>query len=128
MTFDLLLILVRRFVVRWQNWLVGAVLLLAVVVGVRLWPHQSLQGWKPSSVAVYDDNGKLMRLALASDERYRLWVPLADMSPQLVDAVLLQEDNWYWWHPGFNPYGLLRGAWVTYVRHGNRQGGSTITM
>ena len=50
------------------------------------------------------------------------------MSPQLVDAVLLHEDNWYWWHPGFNPYGLVRGAWVTYVRHGNRQGGSTVTM
>ena len=42
--------------------------------------------------------------------------------------MLLHEDNWYWWHPGFNPYGLLRGAWVTYVRHGSRQGGSTITM
>lgn len=50
------------------------------------------------------------------------------MSPQLIDAVLLHEDRWYRWHPGFNPYGLARGAWVTYVRHGNRQGGSTITM
>ena len=50
------------------------------------------------------------------------------MSPQLVEAVLLHEDRWFWWHPGFNPYGFLRGAWVTYVRHGNRQGGSTITM
>lgn len=118
----------RRFVIRWQNWLVGGGLVLAILVGVRLWPHPSLQGWKPSSVAVYDDRGKLLRLALASDERYRLWVPLADMSPQLVDAVLLQEDNWYWWHPGFNPYGLLRGAWVTYVQQGSRQGGSTITM
>ena len=73
-------------------------------------------------------HGRLLRLVLASDDRYRLWVPLNQMSPQLVDAVLLHEDNWYWWHPGFNPYGLLRGAWVTYVRHGSRQGGSTITM
>ena len=71
---------------------------------------------------------RLLRLVLASDDRYRLWVPLGDMSPQLVDAVLLHEDRWYWWHPGFNPYGLARGALVTYVRHGRRQGGSTITM
>ena len=83
---------------------------------------------KPSSVAVYDDHGRLLRLVLASDDRYRLWVPLRDMSPQLVDAVLLHEDRWYWWHPGFNPYGLARGAFVTYVSHGRRQGGSTITM
>jgi penicillin-binding protein 1C len=118
----------RRFVLRWQNWLVGAGLVLAILIGVRLWPHPALQNWKPSSVAVYDDHGRLLRLVLASDDRYRLWVPLADMSPQMVDAVLLHEDNWYWWHPGFNPYGLLRGGWMTYARHGNRQGGSTITM
>lgn len=117
-----------RLLLRWQNWLVGAGLVLALLVGVRLWPHPPLKGWKPSSVAVYDSHGRLLRLVLASDDRYRLWVPLKDMSPQLVDAVLMHEDNWFWWHPGFNPYGLMRGAWVTYVRHGNRQGGSTITM
>ncbi len=77
---------------------------------------------------MYDDHGRLLRLTLASDERYRLWVPLKDISPQLVEGVLLHEDRWYRWHPGFNPYGLLRGVWVTYARHGNPQGGSTVTM
>jgi penicillin-binding protein 1C len=117
-----------RLVVRWQNWLVGFALLFLLLAGIRLWPHPPLQSWKPSSVAVYDDRGKLLRLTLASDDRYRLWVPLKEISPQLVDAVLLHEDRWFYWHAGFNPYGLLRGAWVTYVRHGARQGGSTITM
>jgi penicillin-binding protein 1C len=117
-----------RLLASWQNWLVGAALVFAVLAGIRLWPHPPLQGWKPSSVAVYDDRGRLLRLTLGSDDRYRLWVPLSDMSPELVDAVLLHEDRWYWWHPGFNPYGLARGAFVTYVSHGRRQGGSTITM
>jgi penicillin-binding protein 1C len=113
---------------RWQNWLVGAALLALLLVGCRLWPHPALRDWQPSSTAVYDDHGRLMRLTLASDDRYRLWVPLKDISPQLVDGVLLHEDRWFRWHPGFNVYGLARGAWVTYVRHGNPQGGSTITM
>ncbi|WP_245964822.1 penicillin-binding protein 1C [Trinickia dinghuensis] len=113
---------------RLQNWLVGALLVVGVLVACRLWPHPPLRDWKPSSTAVYDDRGRLLRLTLASDDRFRLWVPLEDMSPQLVDAVLLHEDRWFRWHPGFNPYGLARGAWVTYVRHGNPQGGSTITM
>lgn len=117
-----------RWTVRWQNWLVGAVLLTALLVGLRLWPHRPLSAWLPSSTAVYDARGRLLRLTLASDQRYRLWVPLKDVSPALVDGVLLHEDRWYRWHPGFNPYGLMRGAWVTYVSHGNRQGGSTITM
>src|SRR5215471_12481344 len=112
-----------RLLVRWQNWLTGFALVFAVLVGIRLWPHPSLQDWKPSSVAVYDDRGRLLRLVLASDDRYRLWVPLKDMSPQLVEAVLLREDRWYWWHPGFNPYGLARGAFITYLSHGRRQGG-----
>ena len=113
---------------RRQNWLAGAALVAGLVLASRLWPHPPLRDWKPSSTAVYDDRGRLLRLTLASDDRFRLWVPLKDMSPQLVDAVLLHEDRWFRWHPGFSPYGLVRGAWVTYVRHGNRQGGSTITM
>ena len=113
---------------RAQNWLVSLLLLLGMLVAIRLSPHPPLQDWKPTSVAVYDDRGHLLRLVLASDDRYRFWVPLDEMSPQLVQAALLHEDRWFWWHPGFSPYALLRGAWATYVRHGNRQGGSTITM
>jgi penicillin-binding protein 1C len=117
-----------RWLQRWQNWLVGLALLTLVLLACRLWPHPPLRDWQPSSTAVYDDHGRLMRLTLASDDRYRLWVSLRDISPQLVDGVLLHEDRWYRWHPGFNVYGLARGAWITYVRHGNPQGGSTITM
>jgi len=117
-----------RFVQRWQNWIAAFVLVLIALVGVRLWPHQPLKDWKPSSSAVYDDHGRLLRLTLASDERYRLWVPLEDMSPELADAVLLREDRWFWWHQGVNPYGLARGAYVSYIRKGARQGGSTIAM
>jgi penicillin-binding protein 1C len=120
--------MIRQFILRWQNWIAGAALILLALVGIRLWPHAPLASWKPSSVAVYDAHGRLLRLALASDERYRLWVPLDRMSPELVEAVQLREDRWFRWHPGFNPYGLARGAYVTYVRHSVRQGGSTITM
>jgi penicillin-binding protein 1C len=118
----------RRWLHRWQNWLVGLTLITAVLIGCRLWPHPPLRGWLPSSTAVYDDHGQLLRLTLASDDRYRLWVPLKDISPQLVEGVLLHEDRWFYSHAGFNPYGLLRGAWVTYARHSHPQGGSTITM
>ncbi len=116
------------WVVRWQNWLVGALLIVVALAACRLWPHPLLRDWKPSSIAVLDEQGRLLRLALAKDDRYRLWVPLDEMSPQLVEAVLLHEDRWFHWHAGFNPYGLARGAWVTYVRGGSPQGGSTITM
>ena len=117
-----------RWLRRRQNWLAGIAVIVAILIGCRLWPHPPLRDRFPQSTAVYDDAGHLLRLTLASDGQYRLWTPYRDISPQLVDAVLLHEDQWYWWHPGFNPWGLLRGAWVTYVRHGRPQGGSTVTM
>ena len=56
-----------------------------------------------------------------------MWVPLAAMSPALVDAFLLKEDRWFYWHPGVNPVALARAAVRTYGGSA-RQGGSTITM
>jgi penicillin-binding protein 1C len=117
-----------KFIRRWQNLLMALLLLALVVVGIRLWPHPPLSQFASSSSAVYDDQGRLLRLTLASDERYRLWVPLSEMPPVLVQGVLLHEDAWFRWHPGFNPLSLMRGAWVTYILGGIRQGGSTITM
>jgi len=113
---------------RCQNFLVVASLIVVALVGIRLWPHQPLSELAPTSTAVYDDHGRLLRLTLASDDRYRLWTPLRELPSALVDAVMLQEDAWFRWHPGFNPVSLVRGAFVTYVRGGNRQGGSTLTM
>lgn len=118
----------RRWLRRWRNWLIGAALVFVALLGCRLWPHPPLQTYQPLSVAVLDDHGRLLRLVLAKDDRYRLWTPLDQMAPQFVAVVLMHEDRWFYWHAGFNPYGLARGAWATYVRGGNPQGGSTITM
>ncbi|MDF3982981.1 penicillin-binding protein 1C [Luteibacter sp. PPL201] len=118
----------RLFRRHWHNLVVALLLVAASLAGMRLWPHDPLRAWFPSSTAVYDADGRLLRLTLASDDRYRLWVPLEAMSPAFVDAVLLHEDRWFRWHPGVSAWGLLRGAWVTYVRHGSPQGGSTLTM
>ncbi|MGO1073249.1 penicillin-binding protein 1C [Lysobacter sp. CA199] len=95
---------------------------------MRFWPRPGLSEAIPLSTVVRDREGRLLRLTLASDQRYRLWVPLEDISPQLVEAVMLQEDAWFRWHPGFNPISLVRGAWSTYGSGEARVGGSTLTM
>lgn len=117
-----------RIIKRYQNLLVALLLLMAIVIGIRLWSHASLSSHAPFSTAVYDANGRLLRLTLSQDERYRLWMPLEKMPKPLIDGVLLQEDQWFYYHPGFNPFSLIRGGWITYIQNGNRQGGSTLTM
>ncbi len=110
------------------NGLVALFLIGAFLVGFRWWPHPHLSEGLPQSTLIYDEKGELLRLTLATDERYRLWVPLNDISPQLVEGVLLHEDQWFFYHVGFNPASLMRGVWQTYVAGGQRQGGSTVTM
>jgi penicillin-binding protein 1C len=120
--------ILRRGLRRWRWWLLSLTVLAAVLIGARWWPHPSLSESIPLSTVVRDRDGRLLRLTLASDQRYRLWVPLKDISPQLVEAVMLQEDAWFRWHPGFNPISLVRGAWSTYGSGEARIGGSTLTM
>ena len=97
------------------------------LVLLRAWPHPPLAARAPLSTAVWSADGELLRVTRASDDQFRLWVPLAEISPALVDAFLLKEDRWFYWHPGFRPLALTRAAYKTYV-DGDRQGGSTITM
>ena len=65
-------------------------------------PAKPLSFGLPLSTAVYDKDKRLLRLTLADDEQYRLWVPLSDISPQLVEAVLLHEDRHFYHHFAVN--------------------------
>ncbi|GMV28496.1 MAG: penicillin-binding protein 1C [Rhodanobacteraceae bacterium] len=117
-----------RCLLRWQNTLVAVALVAITLVAIRWYPHAPLSAHADSSTALYGANGELLRLTLSGDDKYRQWLPLSQMPPALVEAVQLHEDGWFRWHPGFNPVSLLRGAWISYVQGGNRQGGSTLTM
>ncbi|HEY5992426.1 MAG TPA: penicillin-binding protein 1C [Candidatus Udaeobacter sp.] len=79
------------------------------------------------SQCVRDRNGKLLRVTLSSDQKFRIWTPLHEISPALIDATVRYEDKYYRHHPGVNPVALLRSA--LNLRPGHAQNGaSTITM
>jgi penicillin-binding protein 1C len=102
-------------------------LLALCAVCIRYWPRPPLSARIPSSVAIFDYRDELLRLTLASDQQYRIWTPLEDVSPELIDALLLHEDQHFYRHFGVNPVAVIRAATTTYSG-GARQGGSTITM
>lgn len=103
----------------------GALVLVLVVL--RFSPKAPLLEAQPWSRAVYASGGELLRLSLAADQQYRLRAPLASLSKSYVEAVLLYEDSGFYWHPGVNPYALLRSSYASAFGQ-RRQGGSTITM
>ena len=97
------------------------------MIGVRFAPRAPLAARIPSSTAIFDEQGRLLRLTLASDQQYRLWTPLDEVPEEFVDALLMHEDRHFYRHAGFNPAALARAA-VSSYSGGPRIGGSTITM
>ena len=56
----------------------------------------------------------------------REWVPLKDISPAVIDALIATEDHRFYQHHGIDFHRTLGAAWATL--HGEREGGSTITQ
>ena len=77
---------------------------------------------------VFDRHGQRLAVTLSADDKYRLFRPLCDISPELVTATLEYEDRWFGRHPGFNPFSLAHSAWCLVARGDRRGGASTITM
>ena len=104
------------------------------LLGMTAWfvwfflPKPPLLDGIPFSQIVRDRNGKLLRVALSTDQKFRIWTPLQKISPDLINATLRYEDKYYSKHPGVNPIALARCAFnLVRFRHATA-GGSTITM
>jgi penicillin-binding protein 1C len=80
------------------------------------------------STRVRDRNGNVLRVTLTADQKYRIWTPLKEISPALIDATLRFEDKYYDKHPGVNPVSLLRATWNLVFAGRTHAGASTITM
>ena len=102
--------------------------MLALAAVLSLQPFRCRLESAPGSTAVYDHRGRLLRLSLAADGRYRIIAPLASYPQPFVEAVLLKEDRWFRLHRGVNPYSLARAVFHSWVVGDYRSGASTITM
>ncbi len=91
-------------------------------------PDKKIFAWHTYSTLYKDVNGNALRLTLADDEKYRLWIPYKAISKHVVDATILYEDKYFYSHPGVNFLALWRAFVSTYITHDRRVGASTITM
>jgi penicillin-binding protein 1A len=79
----------------------------------------------PEASLVYDRFGRVV-FSFASEDRTN--VPLDRVSPAMLSAVLVAEDQYFYRHRGVDVFGLARAAWVNFKAHDVRQGGSTVTQ
>jgi len=80
------------------------------------------------SQAFFAQDGELLALRPATDERYRLRLALTEMAPAVQQATLLYEDQRFYQHFGLDITALGRAFWQGVVKGGRRQGASTISM
>ena len=78
------------------------------------------------TTVVYDANGQL--IAELKAEIDREYVPLSQISPEIVAAVLSVEDDRFYEHSGVNVAAIARAGVTNISAGGIQQGGSTITQ
>jgi membrane peptidoglycan carboxypeptidase len=79
----------------------------------------------PESTLIYDAKNNLVS---ALFEEHRIGVTLAEMSPHLINGVLVTEDRRFFDHDGIDPRRIVMAA-IANQRAGEIvQGGSTITQ
>jgi penicillin-binding protein 1A len=105
-------------------------LVIAVVVAMQSLPDYGSLKSSP--------NGQMIRVHAADGSvivsigpSFGRWLDYREIPPVMVDAMVSTEDRRFYHHPGVDPIGMARAAWVALERRGSGrrwQGASTITQ
>ena len=107
--------------------------LLALALGILSFilyqrQHADILKGTEFSASYTDRNGELLQVFLTSDDKYRVFCPIANFTPNFIEAILLQEDKYFFNHGPVNIASIAKAAWITYVKKDRVVGASTITM
>ncbi len=69
-------------------------------------------------LTAYADKNGIWRYPISMDE----------VSPAYLEALFTYEDRWFWYHPGVNPFAMLRAARQYLQADKVLSGGSTLSM
>ena len=103
------------------------ILVLVLAAVYILTPKPQLYETYNFSSAVYDKKGKLLKISLSQDDKYRLFTPIKQIPDEAIKALLLYEDRGFYYHFGVNLFSILRAA-LQMTGGGRKSGASTITM
>lgn len=115
-----------RRLLRPRNWLIaGASFFIIFLVLNLLFP---LPPPKPYSTTIHDKKGSLIAAYLSEDDKWRMEAFPEEISTDLCTAIIAKEDRYFYYHPGVNPFAILRAVWSNATSGRRVSGASTITM
>lgn len=77
---------------------------------------------------ILDRDGNLLYEIIDPNAGRRTYVPLAEISPEMIAATIATEDKEFYNHPGFNILAIFRAFWQNYRSGETVSGASTITQ
>lgn len=111
-----------------KTWGTVVLLFLALLLADLMFPVPVEKLTLPESQRILDINGKLIRVFQSIEGGYCFYTPLNNISEHLINATLVHEDRWFYYHPGINPHAIIRAAWMNLRAGRVVSGGSTITQ
>ncbi|QPQ54555.1 PBP1A family penicillin-binding protein [Allosphingosinicella flava] len=107
-----------------------ALIALVVAVGVAMSQLPSYQ-----QLVRRDDLGQMIRvrgadgsILVSMGPSFGEWLTYDEIPPVMRDAMVAVEDRRFWYHPGVDPVGTLRGIQVSLTEGGGVRGVSTISQ
>jgi len=104
---------------------ISFILVSILLVSVLLIPIKEPE--KTYSTVLYSNDGQLLGAKIASDGQWRF--PELDSVPYKFEkSIILFEDQYFYKHPGINPFSLFRALQQNIKAKKIVSGGSTLTM
>jgi penicillin-binding protein 1C len=120
--------------------LFGLIAVLIVIATFALYQYSVISATPPSvedlqeraaqfeTTRILDREGNLLYEILDPQAGRRTYVPLEDISPYMVAAMIATEDSQFYSHPGFDPWAIIRAYWQSAQQGDIASGASTITQ
>ena len=108
---------------KWYYWF-APVLLLYFLLLIS-WPRHLFND--PASTVAYDREMRLLGARISADQQWR-FPESSEVPEKFRKAIICYEDQWFRYHPGFNPAAMIRAVSLNFRHHKIISGGSTISM
>ena len=113
------------------KWLVFILVFVSLLLALYLLSTPDVTKLKkeyPKKTALMETREEESRETRKKFRIHQIWVPLSKISPYLIKAVLIAEDDKFWRHEGFD-YEAIQKAIEKDIKAGRfRYGGSTISQ
>ncbi len=118
----------------------GLVLIALFVSSIFVYQYYAIASSLPSvdglknrasqfqTTRILDRNGRVLYELNDPTGGRRTYIPLKQISPNLIAATIATEDKDFYDNPGFDPVAIVRALWRNYQTDGQGGGASTITQ